>query len=302
MLGDRRRRRGGPAGPRRGASRRSGATCSRPLPGEGRWEHRAARRRQHRHRRRPGRAARPGSRAARARRPGRRRPGRRPGIGLADALGDAPDAHRRPAARSAGRSSASTRSRRSPPRSGFGVLTPHRARRPLVRRPGATMSRARCPTRPTSRPGCGAPAVAARVGLWLGICFGVCFVTGLISHYAQSRVPAGPVPDQPVVGLPGHPGPARHHRHGGGPAAAGEALDGLPASCSTRPPRGRLGQLALDGARAGLDRRPGRGRDLPARDRAWPTRRSGTRGPSPSAPPTTRSPGSRSARSSCTSP
>lgn len=35
-------------------------------------------------------------------------------------------------------------------------------------------------------------AVTARVGLWLGLCFGICFVTGLISHYAQS-------PDHPVT-------------------------------------------------------------------------------------------------------
>lgn len=35
------------------------------------------------------------------------------------------------------------------------------------------------------------PAVAARVGLGLGICFGLCFLTGLVSHYAQS-------PDQPI--------------------------------------------------------------------------------------------------------
>jgi hypothetical protein len=35
------------------------------------------------------------------------------------------------------------------------------------------------------------PAVAARVGVWLAVAFGICFVTGLISHYAQS-------PDQPI--------------------------------------------------------------------------------------------------------
>ena len=54
------------------------------------------------------------------------------------------------------------------------------------------------------------PAVAARVGLWLGICFGVAFVTGLVSHFAQSPDPPVPFPTQPVVGLPRHPGPARH--------------------------------------------------------------------------------------------
>ena len=71
-------------------------------------------------------------------------------------------------------------------------------------------------------------AVTARVGLWLGICFAIAFVTGLVSHYAQAARPAGAVPDQPVVGLPRHPGPARHRRDGGGAAAAGQALDGLP--------------------------------------------------------------------------
>ncbi len=35
------------------------------------------------------------------------------------------------------------------------------------------------------------PAVAARIGVWLGLAFLVCFLTGLLSHYAQS-------PDQPV--------------------------------------------------------------------------------------------------------
>ena len=56
-------------------------------------------------------------------------------------------------------------------------------------------------------------AVTARVGLWLGICFGICFVTGLISHYAQNADHPIPFPTCPALGLPGHPGAARHHRH-----------------------------------------------------------------------------------------
>ena len=55
------------------------------------------------------------------------------------------------------------------------------------------------------------PAVTARVGLWLGLCFGIAFVTGLVSHWAQTPPPA-PLPDQPQLGLPGHPGSARHRR------------------------------------------------------------------------------------------
>lgn len=44
------------------------------------------------------------------------------------------------------------------------------------------------------------PHVAARVGLWLGICFGICFVTGLISHYAQSPSQPIPFPTSPSWG------------------------------------------------------------------------------------------------------
>lgn len=42
------------------------------------------------------------------------------------------------------------------------------------------------------------PAVAARVGLWLGISFGICFLTGLISHQAQSPDPVFAFPTRPV--------------------------------------------------------------------------------------------------------
>ncbi|WP_017934455.1 molybdopterin-dependent oxidoreductase [Nocardioides sp. Iso805N] len=41
-------------------------------------------------------------------------------------------------------------------------------------------------------------AVAARIGLWLGVCFGVAFVTGLVSHYAQSTHQPVPFPNDPV--------------------------------------------------------------------------------------------------------
>ena len=43
-------------------------------------------------------------------------------------------------------------------------------------------------------------AVTARVGLWLGICFGICFATGLISHYAQNADHPIPFPTSPGWG------------------------------------------------------------------------------------------------------
>ena len=44
------------------------------------------------------------------------------------------------------------------------------------------------------------PAVAARVGLWLGICFGICFLTGLVSHWAQTPSPLVAFPTSPAWG------------------------------------------------------------------------------------------------------
>ena len=44
------------------------------------------------------------------------------------------------------------------------------------------------------------PAVTARVGLWLGICFGLAFVTGLVSHWAQTPTPWLPFPTSPSWG------------------------------------------------------------------------------------------------------
>ena len=44
------------------------------------------------------------------------------------------------------------------------------------------------------------PAVTARVGLWLGICFGLAFVTGIISHWAQTPSPWLPFPTSPSWG------------------------------------------------------------------------------------------------------
>ncbi len=43
-------------------------------------------------------------------------------------------------------------------------------------------------------------AVAARVGRWLGICFGVAFLTGLVSHYAQTPPQPIPFPTSPSWG------------------------------------------------------------------------------------------------------
>ena len=56
-------------------------------------------------------------------------------------------------------------------------------------------------------------AVTARVGLWLGICFGVCFVDRAGQPLRAEPRPAGAVPADAGLGLPRHPGPARHHRH-----------------------------------------------------------------------------------------
>jgi hypothetical protein len=44
------------------------------------------------------------------------------------------------------------------------------------------------------------PAVTARVGLWLGITFGLAFVTGVISHWAQTPAPWLPFPTGPSWG------------------------------------------------------------------------------------------------------
>ncbi len=44
------------------------------------------------------------------------------------------------------------------------------------------------------------PAVTARVGLWLGITFGLAFVTGVISHWAQTPDPWLPFPTSPSWG------------------------------------------------------------------------------------------------------
>ena len=193
----------------------------------------------------------------------------------------------------------------------------HRRPRPrggARRRPGCTGSRTagapswRAPheaPRATDRgrlhhPACAAPAVAARVGLWLGICFGDLLPDRAGQPLRAEPRPPGPVPGQPVLGLPGHPGPARHHRHGRGAAAAGEAVDASTRGCSSGPRRS-AGRSLVEGARAGArsacSSRP-RSSSWPP---AWRTRRSGTRGASRSGPPTTRWPGSRSAPWSCTS-
>jgi hypothetical protein len=44
------------------------------------------------------------------------------------------------------------------------------------------------------------PAVTARVGLWLGVSFGLAFVTGVISHWAQTPSPWLPFPTGPSWG------------------------------------------------------------------------------------------------------
>lgn len=44
------------------------------------------------------------------------------------------------------------------------------------------------------------PAVAARIGIWLGITFTVAFLTGIVSHWAQSPTPWFPFPSSPAWG------------------------------------------------------------------------------------------------------
>ncbi|WP_109508775.1 molybdopterin-dependent oxidoreductase [Nocardioides speluncae] len=44
------------------------------------------------------------------------------------------------------------------------------------------------------------PAITSRVGLWLGISFATCFLTGLVSHWAQSPDPWLAFPTRPVWG------------------------------------------------------------------------------------------------------
>jgi hypothetical protein len=44
------------------------------------------------------------------------------------------------------------------------------------------------------------PAITARIGLWLGICFGLAFVTGVVSHWAQTSAPWLPFPTSPSWG------------------------------------------------------------------------------------------------------
>ena len=75
-----------------------------------------------------------------------------------------------------------------------------------------------------------------------------------------------PVPDRAGLGLPGHAGPARHHRHRRSPVAAGQAVVGLPEALPA--PAARRTTPRADRPRAGLDRGAGGIRDLPARDRA----------------------------------
>ena len=303
-------------GHRRGAARRSGRPATRrggdpardvfdAAARRGPVGDRAAGRRQHRHRRRPGRACCAGSPSC-SRRGGRvvvdlappgtglRRPAtcalerRRADVGAVPVVGGR---RRRDRGLAAGR-------RASP----WSHARP--ARRPLVRRAArrrrerraAVPERARLPL-PAAQPR------GRRAGrAWLGICFGVCLRHRADQPLAQPDLPPLPFPTPARRGATGSPRACTCHRHRGGPAAAGQALDGLPASCSTRPP----GAAARAGPRTVLERGShrgaGGGRDLPARHRAGQL---GAVVPVvllASGPPTTRSPGSRSARWSCTSP
>lgn len=58
----------------------------------------------------------------------------------------------------------------------------------------------RMPREETFRSRLRSPAVTTRIGLWLGVCFLVAFITGLISHVAQSPAPWFPFPTRPSWG------------------------------------------------------------------------------------------------------
>ena len=70
--------------------------------------------------------------------------------------------------------------------------------------------------------------VASILGIALGVSFTVCFATGLYSHLAQHPPSWFTLPARPGGSLPGDPGPARGDRHRRRPAAAGQAVVGLP--------------------------------------------------------------------------
>ena len=153
----------------------------------------------------------------------------------------------------------------------------------------------RVPARRTSPPGCAARPSPPGSGSGSASAFAICFLTGLISHYAQNPSQPVPFPTQPVLGLPGDPGTARDRRLRLRPAAAGEALVGVPAAVRPAAQRSTRCSRCTRLERGSIAVLVGRG-DLPARHRP------GQRGAvvpvdrSPSGPPTTRSPGWRSVR------
>ena len=63
-----------------------------------------------------------------------------------------------------------------------------------------TMTRPRVPDERDFTSWLRSPTVTARVGVWLGVCFGLAFVTGLVSHWAQTPSPWLPFPTSPSWG------------------------------------------------------------------------------------------------------
>ena len=88
------------------------------------------------------------------------------------------------------------------------------------------------PVRPARWPRFSSPlrstALTARLGRLVGICFGVCFVTGMLSHYQYQPWSWLPEPASPVWLYRVTQGISRRDGNRDHPAAAGQAVVGLP--------------------------------------------------------------------------
>ena len=148
--------------------------------------------------------------------------------------------------------------------------------------------------RPTSPRGCASPAVTARVGLWLGICFAVCLRHRPHQPLCADAARLAAVPDPPRLGLPRHAGRARRSPVRRPCRCCWSSSGRVFPKLFARPPTDCVSSRCTgsSGSRSRCWWRPRSSSWRPG----WRTPPSGTRGPSPSVPPTTPSPGWRSAR------